>query len=149
MDRKHVETHLRLLAEAELRRAMKMPAGSIPRRWHPARLALVAQALTAVGAVGVMSSEAASRRSSAGGSSEPAVATKMAQCSSQGVPGFPCHYVAGLAAYRFGIGGAHGGLWTARRMPFLARLHVADKTPAGRGPARRAGPPGRCLATPR
>ena len=29
-----------------------MPAGSIPGRWHSARLALVAQALTAVGAVG-------------------------------------------------------------------------------------------------
>jgi len=52
MDRERAETHLRLLAEAELRRAMKMPAGSIPGRWHPARLALVAQALTAVGAVG-------------------------------------------------------------------------------------------------
>jgi len=36
-----------LLSEAELHRAMKMPAGSIPGRWHSARLALVAQALTA------------------------------------------------------------------------------------------------------
>ena len=52
MDRERAETHLRLLAEAELRRAMKMPMGSLPGRWHPARLALVAQALTAVGAVG-------------------------------------------------------------------------------------------------
>jgi hypothetical protein len=52
MDRERAETHLRLLAEAELRRAMKMPVGSIPRRWHSARLALIAQALTAVGAVG-------------------------------------------------------------------------------------------------
>jgi len=52
MDRERAEAHLRLLAEAELRRAMTMPVGSIPRRWHPARLALVAQALTAVGAVG-------------------------------------------------------------------------------------------------
>jgi len=52
MDRERAETHLRLLAEAELRRAMTMPAGSIPGRWYSARLALVAQALTAVGAVG-------------------------------------------------------------------------------------------------
>ena len=52
MDRERAETHLRLLAEAELRRAMKMPAGSIPGRWYSARLVLVAQALTAVGAVG-------------------------------------------------------------------------------------------------
>ena len=52
MDREGAETYLRLLAEAELRRAMQMPAGSIPGRWHPARLALAAQALTAVGAVG-------------------------------------------------------------------------------------------------
>jgi hypothetical protein len=52
MDRERAETHLRLLAEAELRRVMKMPAGSIPGRWYSARLALVAQALTAVDAVG-------------------------------------------------------------------------------------------------
>jgi len=52
MDRERAETHLRLLAEAELRRVMTMPAGSIPGRWHSARLALVAQALTAVDAVG-------------------------------------------------------------------------------------------------
>ena len=52
MDRERAETHLRLLAEAELRRVMAMPAGSIPDRWYSARLALVAQALTAVGAVG-------------------------------------------------------------------------------------------------
>ena len=45
MDRERAETHLRLLAEAELRRVMTMPVGSIPARWHPARLALVAQAL--------------------------------------------------------------------------------------------------------
>jgi hypothetical protein len=51
MDRERAETHLRLLAEAELRRVMTMPAGSIPSRWYSARLALVAQALTAVGAV--------------------------------------------------------------------------------------------------
>ena len=87
------------------------------------------------------SSQAASRRSSAGRSSEPAVAMKMAQCSSQGVPGFPCHCVAGLAAYRFGIGGALGGLWTARRMPFLARLHLATRCPPDADrPAGRAGP---------
>ena len=52
MDRERAETHLRLLAEAELRRVTAMPAGSIPDRWYSARLALVAQALTAVGAVG-------------------------------------------------------------------------------------------------
>lgn len=52
MDRERAETYLRLLAEAELRRAIKMPAGSIRGRWHSARLTLVAQALTAVGAVG-------------------------------------------------------------------------------------------------
>ncbi len=52
MDRERAETHLRLLAETELRRVMKMPAGSIPGLWYPARLVLVAQALTAVDAVG-------------------------------------------------------------------------------------------------
>ena len=52
MDRERAETHLRLLAEAELRRVMKMPVGSIPGRWYSARLVLVAQALTAVDAVG-------------------------------------------------------------------------------------------------
>ena len=52
MDREGAETHLRLLAEAELRRVMTMPAGSIPGRWYSARLALVGRALIAVGAVG-------------------------------------------------------------------------------------------------
>jgi hypothetical protein len=52
MDRERAETYLRLLAEAELRRVMKMPAGSIPGRWYSPRLALVARALIAVGAVG-------------------------------------------------------------------------------------------------
>ena len=52
MDRDRAEIHLRLLAEAELRRVMKMPMGSIPDRWYSARLALVAGALTAVDAVG-------------------------------------------------------------------------------------------------
>ena len=52
MDRERAETHLRLLAEAELRRVMKVPMGSIPGRWYSARLLLVAQALTAVDAVG-------------------------------------------------------------------------------------------------
>jgi hypothetical protein len=52
MDREGAETHLRLLAEAELRRVIMMPAGSIPGRWYSARLALVAGALIAVGAVG-------------------------------------------------------------------------------------------------
>ena len=53
MDREGAETHLRLLAEAELRRVMKMPTASIGGRWYSARLVLVAQALTAVDAVGV------------------------------------------------------------------------------------------------
>jgi len=52
MDRERAETNLRLLAEAELRRARNMPAGSIPGRWNSAPLALVAQALSAAGAVG-------------------------------------------------------------------------------------------------
>jgi hypothetical protein len=52
MDRERAEAHLRLLAETELRRAMTIPAGGIPARWHSGTLALVAQALTAVGAVG-------------------------------------------------------------------------------------------------
>ena len=52
MDRERAETYLRLLAEAELRRATTMAARSSPGRWHSARLALAAQALSAVGAVG-------------------------------------------------------------------------------------------------
>ena len=52
MDRERTETYLRLLAEAELRRATKMPAASIPGGWNSAMLALVAQALSAAGAVG-------------------------------------------------------------------------------------------------
>ena len=52
MNRERAETDLRLLAEAELRRAMKMPAGSISGRWNSAVLVLVAQALSAAGAVG-------------------------------------------------------------------------------------------------
>jgi hypothetical protein len=51
MDRERAETHLRLLAEAELRRAMQVPMGSLPDRWYSPRLVLVAQALTAVDAV--------------------------------------------------------------------------------------------------
>jgi hypothetical protein len=52
MDRERAETYLRLLAEAELRRVMKMPVGGIRGRWYSANLALVAHALTAVDAVG-------------------------------------------------------------------------------------------------
>jgi hypothetical protein len=52
MDRERAETYLRLLAEAELRRAMTIPVGSSPARWQARRLALAAQALSAVGAVG-------------------------------------------------------------------------------------------------
>jgi len=52
MYREPAEIHLRLLAEAELHCAMKMPMASLPGRWHSARLALPPQALTAVGAAG-------------------------------------------------------------------------------------------------
>ena len=50
MDRGRAETHLRLLAEAELRRAT---APGALGRGYPGRLSLVAQALIAVGAVDV------------------------------------------------------------------------------------------------
>ena len=53
MDRERAETHLRLLAEAELRRATAIAAGSLPGSWRSTRLELAAQALSAVGAVGV------------------------------------------------------------------------------------------------
>ena len=52
MNPERAETHLRQLAEAELRRAT-MPAAGVPGRRNTARLALVAQALSAVGAVDV------------------------------------------------------------------------------------------------
>jgi hypothetical protein len=52
MDRERAETYLRLLAEAELRRATTIAARSRPGLRHSARLALAAQALTTVGAVG-------------------------------------------------------------------------------------------------
>jgi hypothetical protein len=51
MDRERAETYLRLLAEAELRRATTIAAGSLPGQWRSARLELAAQALCAVGAV--------------------------------------------------------------------------------------------------
>src|ERR1700683_805876 len=51
MDRERAEAHLRLLAEAELRRVTAMPAGSVPGRWYSPSLTLVAQALTAADAV--------------------------------------------------------------------------------------------------
>jgi len=50
MNRERAETHLRLLAEAELRHATAIPVGSADQ-WHAQRLFLAAQALTAVGAV--------------------------------------------------------------------------------------------------
>lgn len=53
MNRERAETHLRLLAEAELRRAKTLPAADIPGRWNSAGLALVAHALSAVGAIEV------------------------------------------------------------------------------------------------
>lgn len=51
MDRERAEIYLRLLAEAELRRALKMPTGSTPDWWYSASLVLVAQALTAADAI--------------------------------------------------------------------------------------------------
>ena len=51
MNRERAETYLRQLAEAELRRARTLPAARIRARQDTARLALVAQALVAVGAV--------------------------------------------------------------------------------------------------
>ncbi|GEM_PF-2164946 len=49
MNRERAETHLRLLAEAELRRATTWPAdGGLLDECHSARLELVAQALHAV-----------------------------------------------------------------------------------------------------
>ena len=51
MDRERAEAYLRQLAEAELRRARTLPAARIRRPQNTARLALVAQALVAVGAV--------------------------------------------------------------------------------------------------
>jgi hypothetical protein len=49
MNRERAETHLRLLAEAELRRATRWPAdGGLLDECHSARLELVAQALHAV-----------------------------------------------------------------------------------------------------
>jgi len=53
MNRERAETYLRQLAEAELRRARTLPAARIPGRPDTARLALVAPALVAVGAVDV------------------------------------------------------------------------------------------------
>jgi hypothetical protein len=51
VDCERAESHLRRLAEAELRRATTRSADRIPGRWSSARLALVAQTLSAVGAV--------------------------------------------------------------------------------------------------
>ena len=53
MNRERAETYLRQLAEAELRRARTLPAALFGKRRDTARLALVAQALVAVGAVDV------------------------------------------------------------------------------------------------
>jgi hypothetical protein len=53
MDRERAETYLRLLAEAELRRATMIAAGSLPGQWRSTRLELAAQALRVVGAVGI------------------------------------------------------------------------------------------------
>jgi hypothetical protein len=49
MNRERAETHLRLLAEAELRRAITWPAdGGLLAECHSGRLELAAQALHAV-----------------------------------------------------------------------------------------------------
>jgi hypothetical protein len=53
MNRERAETYLRQPAEAELRHARTLPAACIPGRRNTARLALVVQALLAVGAVDV------------------------------------------------------------------------------------------------
>lgn len=53
MNRERAETYLRQLAEAELRRARTLPAALFRKQQDTARLALVAQALLAVGAVDV------------------------------------------------------------------------------------------------
>ena len=53
MNRERAETYLRQLAEAELWRARTLPAALFRKRRDTARLALVAQALVAVGAVDV------------------------------------------------------------------------------------------------
>jgi hypothetical protein len=51
MNRERAETYLRQLGEAELRRVRRLPAARIPGQQNTARLALVAQALVAVGAL--------------------------------------------------------------------------------------------------
>lgn len=51
MDRDRAETYLRVLAEAELRRATTRPAGAAARAGHAARVKRVAQVLTVVGAL--------------------------------------------------------------------------------------------------
>jgi hypothetical protein len=53
MDRERAETHLRLLAEAELRRATALRADSTMGQRHAPSLALAAEVLSAVGAVDV------------------------------------------------------------------------------------------------
>jgi hypothetical protein len=51
MNRERAEAYLRLLAEAEMRRVTALPADSAAGEWHSPGLALVSQALCAVGAV--------------------------------------------------------------------------------------------------
>lgn len=51
MNRERAQSHLRLMAETELRHARTLPPAAIPGRWDFARPALIAQALSAVGAV--------------------------------------------------------------------------------------------------
>ncbi len=51
MDPERAETHLRRLAEAELRRVTALPADSAAGQWHAPGLMLAGQALSAAGAV--------------------------------------------------------------------------------------------------
>jgi hypothetical protein len=57
MDRERAETHLRHLAETELRDAMESPADIASGRWHSSRLGLVAEALCAVDAIDTRTAE--------------------------------------------------------------------------------------------
>ena len=51
MNRKRAETYLRVLAEAELRRATSQPSGNAQRAGYAARVKRVAQALAFAGAI--------------------------------------------------------------------------------------------------
>jgi hypothetical protein len=57
MDRERAQTHLRHLAETELRDAVASPADTASDRWHSSRLALVTEALCAVDAIDARTAE--------------------------------------------------------------------------------------------